>query len=309
MPGMNEWDADIRIDEGLATRLVRTQFPEFRESACVPFGEGFDNFALLVDGRAVFRFPRRRIAERTLANERDLLPELAPRLPLPVPRPTWRGEPTAEYPHLFTGYPLLRGRTLCGAGLGEDARDALAAPLGAFLRVLHGIPADSLPPADYPFARLRPETQRPIARKRLHELAGRDPALPLAPLERLLDAPCPEPGETPQGLLHGDLYVRHLLTEAGTLSGVIDWGDLHTDATARDLMAVWLFRPRGREEFLRAYGPVAPETLALARFRALHHALLLAGYAHDRNDADLLRETSGTFARLLAAPPPGGPKR
>lgn len=295
----NPWDADIPISEELAAKLVRRQFPEFRTAGCRKFGEGFDNLALLVDERVVFRFPRRLIAVRLLEKETEFLPLLAPRLNLPIPLPEWQGEPTTEYPHPFAGYHQLSGVTLCRSGLSVVERNHLAAPLGRFLKQLHAIPLSELPPIDYPFARLRPEICRPHALSRLEELAQKVPDLPVTRLEKILNRPCPGPEETPQALLHGDIYVRHILVDDGKLSGIIDWGDLHTDATARDLMAGWMFDSPGRDEFYQAYGPVAAEVMTLTRFRVAHHTLMLALYANDQQDQNLIRETTAIFHQLV----------
>jgi hypothetical protein len=54
-----EWTPEIVVDEALARRLLGEQFPELEPSELRLAGEGWDNTAWLVDGRFLFRFPRR----------------------------------------------------------------------------------------------------------------------------------------------------------------------------------------------------------------------------------------------------------
>ena len=105
------WAAEATVGPEQARRLVESQFPALAPARIEPFGVGWDNTAYLVNGSAVFRFPRRQMAVPLLENECRVLPRLAGRLTLPVPRPEWVGTPTAEYGWPFAGYPMLPGRT------------------------------------------------------------------------------------------------------------------------------------------------------------------------------------------------------
>ena len=87
---MREWDAEVRVDEQLARRLIADQFPELEPGDLRLLGEGWDAMVWLVDGRWVFRFPRRAVVVSGLENEIRYLPQLASLLPLPIPVPTPR---------------------------------------------------------------------------------------------------------------------------------------------------------------------------------------------------------------------------
>jgi aminoglycoside phosphotransferase (APT) family kinase protein len=93
-------------------------------------------------------------------------------------------------------------------------------------------------------------------------------------------------------LVHGDLYVRHLLVDAEQrLSGVIDWGDVHLGDPAVDLAVAHSFLPPSAHAvFRQAYGPFENSTWQLARLRAVWHTVNVLIYAHDSGDADLMRE-------------------
>ena len=123
----------------------------------------------LVDEEWVFRFPRRQTVIPGLLNEISHLPNLASLLPLPIPVPTYLGEPSAEYGWPFYGAPFLPGRELAEAGLDDGARIALARPLGEFLRTLHGTRLDADLPLD-PFRRADMTLRVPKTRERLAEL-------------------------------------------------------------------------------------------------------------------------------------------
>jgi hypothetical protein len=60
--------------------------PEFRGASVAALGEGMDNTALLVAGELVFRFPKHAESAGRLEREIALLPELARRLDLTIPR-------------------------------------------------------------------------------------------------------------------------------------------------------------------------------------------------------------------------------
>jgi aminoglycoside phosphotransferase (APT) family kinase protein len=93
-------------------------------------------------------------------------------------------------------------------------------------------------------------------------------------------------------LVHGDLHARQLLVDdAGAISGVIDWGDVHHGDPACDLsVAHTLLPPPARAEFRAAYGPIDDDTWALARLRGLHLSAALGIYAKSLGDDALLDE-------------------
>jgi phosphotransferase family enzyme len=83
MAGMR--DAGVELSPGAAARLIERQFPALAPVQLEALGAGADNFAFLVRGRLVFRFPRRRIAAGLMEREtriyvRHLLVDEARRL-------------------------------------------------------------------------------------------------------------------------------------------------------------------------------------------------------------------------------------
>lgn len=286
-----QWHADIKVTETVAAALISEQFPELAPVHTTVFGVGWDNVALLVSERWVFRFPRRHIAANLVEREARILPLLAPHLPLRIPVPTYVGTPTVEYPYVWAGYKLLPGQTACRYFCTADERAALAPALGEFLRALHHIPisaetrgwapGDEIARADV--ARRAPKVKEQI----LADAAGLDTGT-VAHLVALVDELALTPASIGEPCwVHGDLYARHLvLDEAREPVGVIDWGDVHLGDSAVDLAIAWSFLPAAaRPAFKQAYGPIDAATWQRAHFRAIHYGTVLVEYGLDIDDA------------------------
>lgn len=298
------WQAEQEVDLDLARRLIGGQFPLLNPQHLAWLGAGWDNTVYALENH-VFRFPRRQVALELMETEWKLLGALAPSLPLAIPRPLFAGVPAAGYPWPFAGYSLVPGRTACAAALSPEQRQAAAAALAGFLKILHGfdveraqslgVPGDKMGKVDF----LR---HLPLARQRLHQATELGLIVDASPYECLIAGLPPDlPLNRPVCLVHGDLYVRHLIVDEGSLSGVIDWGDAHLGDPAADLSVVFSFLPpSAHEDFWAVYGEVSAETLQLARFRALFHSLALRLYAHDVQDSDLARESALSLTYLAA---------
>ncbi len=289
------WDPEVSVAPEVAQALIVEQFPQLAPASIEFLGAGWDNTAYGVNGRFVFRFPRRRIGADCLQTEVRILPKLQSLLPLSIPNPTFIGKPTDRFPWLFAGYDMLSGRTACAAALDAKQRAATAEPLGAFLAALHSLepafvrelnaPPDLLGRLD--LARRIPQAHQCLEESVKLGLVG-DPA----PYRAIIKAAAPVQPAAPTTLVHGDLYVRHILVGSDMLPrGVIDWGDVHAGDIALDLsLAHTLLPPGAHETFRQAYGPIDESTWRLARFRGLSYGLILSIYADRTNDADLRRE-------------------
>jgi aminoglycoside phosphotransferase (APT) family kinase protein len=295
------WEAERTVDPELALGLIREQAPELGAERIELLGEGWDNLVYRVDGDWVFRFPRRQMGADLLANECAVLPRVAARLPLPVPVPIVLGKPTAAFAWPFAGYRYLPGRTACGPGVTDAKRRAMAEPLGRFLAVLHALPPRTWSGVDVPkdeLGRMNVQKRRPVIRRLFRELSEKGVVGSPDPwLEHLHDLPR---GPRPRCLVHGDLYVRHLLVDDRVrLCGIIDWGDVHLGDPACDLMIALSFLPADvRPEFQAAYGAIDESTWRLARFRALQHTATVTLYGLDVSDEDLFREGRAGLERL-----------
>src|SRR5690348_13129260 len=89
---------DWHIDASLVRDLLEEQHPDLAHLPIEPFASGWDNKMFRLGEDLVVRMPRRAAAVSLLAREQRWLPELAPRLPLPIPAPVRAGTATARYP-------------------------------------------------------------------------------------------------------------------------------------------------------------------------------------------------------------------
>jgi len=265
-------------------------------------GSGWDNYAFLVNGGYVFRFPRREAALSCNENELRILRTIAGRLPLSVPNPIFLGEASAGFPWPFAGYRLVNGKTACAANLGNEERLAIAPDLGRFLRTFHNLPVEemkALGAMPDPVRRLDLDFRNRNLERDL--LKAQDYGLkPPDNWRDIIRAAKVVPAEPV--LQHGDLYIRHLVVDDGRLTGVIDWGDCMIDHPAIDLTVAHSFLPpEAHAVFLDAYGPVDESTWTLARWRALQHTSMLALFANDTGDVDMRRECDRTYRYLEMA--------
>jgi aminoglycoside phosphotransferase (APT) family kinase protein len=299
-----EWSAEVDIRCGLVRRLIAGQFPELDVRSLRLVAEGWDNSVWAVDERWVFRFPRRALAVAGVQREIEVLPRLAPLLPLAIPVPVFGGHPADGYPWPFFGAALLPGREAPDADLGDEDRNRAAPILGRFLRALHdnrvasAIDAARTLPAD-PTRRGDMERRVPWTIERLEEVERvglwRSPAA----IRELLEAARALPPPSPLAVAHGDLHFRHLIVdENADLVGIIDWGDLCRADPSIDLPLIWSFLPPdGRSAFLAAYGPVTPDQLLRSRVLALFLCAALAIYAHHEGMESVQREAIDGLAR------------
>jgi len=211
--------------------LVRAAFPWLDAGHIEPLGAGWDCTAFVVDGRLVFRFPRRAEVVAALAVEVALLAELGPSLPLPVPRPDHVAPSALDFRWPFAGYPLLPGVPLDPSALDDAATERVANELGGFLSALHRFPTDRAAELGVPVYTPEAWVARTAelwrgAQPLVVEGLGVERARSLdAGWETRLGNPALM--DFRPVLVHGDLALEHVLVEprSGVVSGVIDFGD------------------------------------------------------------------------------------
>jgi aminoglycoside phosphotransferase (APT) family kinase protein len=294
-----EWEADVAVDEELVRGLIAGQFPQLAAAPLRPLAEGWDNAVWLVDERWAFRFPRRAMAIPGFERELAVLPGLAPRLPVRIPAPVFVGRPALGYPWPFFGAELLPGHEAGNAALDDTARNRIAPALAGFLRTLHDTEVDEELPFDPNWRGDMPRRVK-MTRDWIARLDGLwDP--PPAVAELLAEAEA-LPASTRSVLCHGDMHFRHVLVdEHGSLTGVIDWGDLCRGEPAIDLSLLWsFFPPEGRTAFLDVYGPLADDQLVRTRLLAVNLCVILAIYGHEEGMPGVKREALQGLERALA---------
>lgn len=233
--------AEVDIDVDLVRGLLGSQRPDLASAEIVPLPHGWDNAGFRVGPDLVARLPRREVAVPLLEKEARWLPELAPLLPLPVPRPVFVGMPGLGYP-----WPWMLTELVPGQPVGSDRLTrplVFAARLSEFLIALHR-PAPPTAPVN-PYRGVSLGRRDEMFRGRLRDVADLvDTAAAESTWRKALAAPA-HPG--PASWVHGDLHPHNLMTADGELTGVIDFGDLTAGDPATDLAVSWmLFDGPGR---------------------------------------------------------------
>jgi aminoglycoside phosphotransferase (APT) family kinase protein len=224
--------AEVTLEERQVRRLVNSQAPAFAHLPLHLESSGWDNFIYRLGGQYVVRLPRRKTAVPLIEHEQRWLPQLAPRLPLKIPSPVLCGVPGEGYPWPWSICPWIEGTS---ADL-SPPKPTEAIALSRFLKALHQ-PA----PADAP---KNPYRGVPLAERRAKfgEVALRVEAQGYLTrrhreiFQQGLDAPM----DVPATWIHGDLHPCNMLAAVGTLSGIIDWGDVSRGDAATDLAAIFL---------------------------------------------------------------------
>lgn len=303
------WTGERVRDRAAAQRLIGRAFPDLAGEPVEPLAEGWDSTVFTVGAEWAFQFPRRAAVIPGLRRVIDVLPRVAPALPLDVSAPelvAFDDHPSDPWP--FVGCRFIAGTELAEADLSQGQRVPIAAAVGAFLRALHeldtseyrdalpvdpngrGWPAGSL---DYTLSVLDSLQSRgvvevePSASERINQLLQRAAELP-APSDRPV-------------LVHGDLHMRHVIIgPGGAAAGIIDWIDVCLADPSLDLsIAYSTFAGPARSAFFGAYGVDAPDLERELRARALaiKLSLLLADYAADQGLEPLLSESLAGLAR------------
>jgi aminoglycoside phosphotransferase (APT) family kinase protein len=219
---------------------------------------GFGSVVVQTSDEVIFRVARHTQAAEGHTKEANLLPVLAPRLPVSVPQPQWRAEPGSPgLPRGAIGYRRLAGEPLTPTWLARHDADKVASEIAKFLIALHRFPVEQavqlgVPPADVngcSFEALRrqvmsvlydvltPEEYDTVSRWSDGFLA--DPAL------QHFDAV----------LSHGDFWFGNVLVndESESVVAVLDWTSAAIGDPAEDLARQLHLGETFASRVLRAY--------------------------------------------------------
>jgi aminoglycoside phosphotransferase (APT) family kinase protein len=258
---------DFRYERDLVRALLREQHPDLADLELRDVDGGWGNQQWRLGEDLGVRLPRTGGAPEQLRGEQKWLPQLAKRLPLPVPEPVRVGEPSTLFEHPWTITRWVHGEPADHEPITSlDSAEVLA----EFLVALHD-PA----PADAPISldRGKPLTRAGIDHW-LEVIAGH-PSVDQA--RELWEKAVAAPAWTGAPLwLHGDLHPANVVVQNGTLAGVIDFGDMCSGDPATDLSAAWLLLPAGAvDRFFDAYARADDATITRARGWAALRALTL----------------------------------
>ncbi|MDA3643143.1 aminoglycoside phosphotransferase family protein [Saccharopolyspora indica] len=263
------------ITAELIRDLLRDQHPDLADLPVELGARGWDNQLWRLGDDLAVRLPwATESADVLLRKEHTWVPALAPQLPLPVPVPQRLGEPSGLFPRPWIVTTWVPGEPADRAPVTriEDAAESLA----AFLTALHRTAPEEAPTGrgrGGPLAEAAGWVSEQLASATELGLVS-DPDAVRAVWEDALAAPV---WTGPARWLHGDLHPANVLTDNGTICGVIDFGDLCAGDPAHDLSAAWILLPDGgAEHFHRSYRPTADAAmLRRARGCAVIKALML----------------------------------
>lgn len=275
--------AEVEVTPALVRRLLASQHPDLAQLPLRHLGTGWDTVVHRLGRELTVRVPRRELGARLLANELRWLPELAPRLPWPVPEPVRVGSPSGLYPWPWSVCRYVPGRPVAAAGL---AGEVSGQQLADFLRALH-MPAPAHAPSS-------PHRGVPLAQR---DDAVRAALTHVPPTERgvlheLWTAALDLPSHAGAPLwVHGDLHPLNLLAARDRISGVVDFGDLCAGDPATDLAAGWTVLDRAGRRRLRAAYAGPPDRWERGRGWAAFFAVMFLAHSQDdpRNAAIGLR--------------------
>jgi len=288
--------AEVEVSADLVRRLLADQHPDLARLPVEFLANGWDNELYRVGNELVARLPRRALGAQIITNEQRWLPGLAPRLPLPIPRPERTGVPACGYPYSWSVVPYLPGVPAAQASSFDPAEAAAA--VGGFLGALH-VPAPADAPAN-PFRGVPLAERASTFAANLALIGGhvdRDAVL------RAWVAALTAPGyDGPPVWLHGDLHPANILVNDGQVSGVIDFGDITAGDPASDLSVAWMLLPTGGHAiFWSAYQAAGGRADDAVRARARGWALNLAVVflAHSEDNPVLRQVGRRTLSTVL----------
>ncbi len=288
----------------LVRALLVDQHPDLAHLEVTPLAAGWDNTVFRIGSDLVARLPRRVASVPLIAHEQRWLPELAPRLPLPIPAPIRTGVPGCGYPWPWSLCPWFPGEP--ASTHPPDDGDRAARDLGGFLAALHRPAPDDAP--ENPFRGVPLAARDRRFHDAIEHLVGRpdrlDPRTATWALSRWEELRGTPPWSGPPVWLHGDLHPHNLLVHRGRLGAVIDFGDLTAGDPATDLAVAWMLFGAADRDVLRQVGHGADTWL---RAEAWAIALAVAYLEGSPDGSPMLPVAHRTLTELGAPPSPEPP--
>ncbi|MEU1970283.1 aminoglycoside phosphotransferase family protein [Microbacterium sp. NPDC019599] len=284
--------AEVLISPELIRGLLASQAADtVPDAVTLPLrkvADGWDNELWRLGPELAVRLPRRALAAPLVLHEQQALPRISAVLEplgIRVPAPVVSGRPGDGFPWPWSVVPWFGGDG--GLDIPRAARAAWAEPLAAALGALHTAAPEGFP--------VNPVRGVPLATR------GRAVAERMALLHEASDVPrgwldtaesawrsglVAAEWSGPPVWIHGDLHPGNLVAQDGSLTAIIDFGDVTAGDPAYDLAVAWLaFDAYGREVFVAATGArYDPATWTRARAWAAAFAVLLLSHSDDDPD-------------------------
>ena len=275
---------ELEIDEKLVLGLVKNQCPQWAKLPLKPIASsGTDNALFRLGNEYVVRLPRIEWSpgsiDKNINKEWEWLPKIAKLLNTPISEPLFKGEPSNNYPWLWTITKWNEGNNPDFEEENEYA--LLAKDLAVFLNELHTIEL-----ANGPFSRrgipLKTKALDEETRKALSELEGE---IDIQSTTLLWDHLSNIPYWSKNPLwVHGDFLPGNILVQNHRLSAVIDFSDVGIGDPACDLVIAWsLLNASSRRIFRENLDRIDDDTWERGRGWALSIALIMLPYYKNSN--------------------------
>jgi len=288
------------ITSALAARLVAAQFPQWADLPVRPVElGGWDNVTFRLGQHLSVRLPSGDVYAPQVDKEHQWLPELARRLPLPIPEPVARGVPGCGYPWSWSVYRWLDGGPAANACIADVSQ--FATDLADFLAALYRIdPAGGPPGGEHSCFRGGPVAVWDAETRQAISALGDE--IDMGHAARVWETALAAAWHGPPVWVHGDVSTANLLTDCGRLSAVIDFGCSAVGDPACDTVIAWTFLTGESRRIFRTRLSLDDATWARGRGWALWKALIVLARVRDDDPADAA-ETRRIIAEILADDP------
>ncbi|WP_245155148.1 aminoglycoside phosphotransferase family protein [Nocardioides sp. 1609] len=273
----------IRVEVDLVRSLIASQLPQWAGLRVEPVAKGgWDNWTFHLGTDMVVRLPSASEYAQAVEKEHQWLPVLAPSLPLPIPEPLAKGVPSLDYPHPWSVYRWLDGRTATVDRIADPV--GFATELAAFLAALQSVdPTGGPRPGIHNW--YRGGTLHTYDANTQHALEELEGQVDVVSVRRAWTQALKAEWDGVDQWFHGDVAEGNLLLDdAGRLAAVIDFGTCGVGDPACDLAVAWtLLSAEGRHAF-RDRLEVAEPTWTRGRGWALWKTLATCWHTYDDVD-------------------------
>ncbi len=248
-PDLGPVPTRVRVETNQVRQLINSQFPQWAERPIRPVKKGgWDNWTFHLGDDMVVRLPSALEYAQAVEKEHRWLPILAAHLPVPIPTPLGQGAPSPDYPHPWSIYQWIRGRTATTDGIADPV--TFATDVATFLSALQAVdPTDGPQPGIHNW--FRGGTLRTFDVNTQDSLRALEGHIDVDRARQIWDDALSARWDGVDRWFHGDMANGNLLLDdAGQLAAVIDFGTCGVGDPACDLAVAWtLLTTEGRQAF------------------------------------------------------------